>query len=292
MKRTKKNSGPPDAILTSDWHLREDQPICRTDDFVKSQWTKVAEVKRLQKKHNCPVIHAGDLFHHWKASPYLITKCITDLPDQFYTVYGQHDLPQNTMDLAWKSGVNTLKQAGRLAVLEDGNWGQVPEKGISIGNRKVGVWHHLTYITKPFPGASDGMAEAILKKYKDFDVMLTGDNHQQFVTERDGRVLVNPGPLTRQKADEINHQPSVYFYYAKSNTVQSHKLPFDDQAVSRQHVDDKEERNERIEAFINKINDEWETSLDFNENLKRFFVSNKTSKQVRTIITKALEEEQ
>ncbi|KKL99820.1 hypothetical protein LCGC14_1810530, partial [marine sediment metagenome] len=85
----------PDLILTSDWHLREDTPICRTDDFWSAQWNKVDQVMALQSKYDCPILHAGDLFHHWKPSPYLLSETIDHLQgSRFYTVYGQHDLPQ------------------------------------------------------------------------------------------------------------------------------------------------------------------------------------------------------
>ena len=63
MKRTKQTQTNIDAILTGDWHLREDTPICRTDDFQTAQWEKVRIISDLQKKYNCPVIHSGDLFH-------------------------------------------------------------------------------------------------------------------------------------------------------------------------------------------------------------------------------------
>ena len=56
MKRA--DNRTPSAILTADWHLRDDQPICRTDDFWSTQWRKVNAVTELQTRHGCPVIHA------------------------------------------------------------------------------------------------------------------------------------------------------------------------------------------------------------------------------------------
>ena len=98
----------PTAILTGDWHLREDSPTCRTDDFWTTQWEKVDFVSDLQKKYNCQVIHSGDLFNHWKPSPYLLNKTMRHIPKEFYTVYGNHDLPQHNIELADKCGINVL----------------------------------------------------------------------------------------------------------------------------------------------------------------------------------------
>ena len=62
-------------------------------------------------------------------------------------------------------------------------------------SRKVLVWHHMTYITKPFPGVTGGNAGGILRKYPEYDLIVTGDNHVSFTTEYEGKRLVNPGIL-------------------------------------------------------------------------------------------------
>ena len=109
-----------DAILTSDWHLREDTPICRTDNYWEVQWKKVDYISKLQKQYNCLVLHAGDLFDHWKPSPRLLREIILHIPDTFFTVYGQHDLPQHSLELTNKCGINVLQAANKLRVFENG----------------------------------------------------------------------------------------------------------------------------------------------------------------------------
>lgn len=122
----------PTAILTADWHLRDTQPICRTDDFWESQWIKAYYISAIQKRYKCPVIHAGDLFHTWKTSPYLLSASIAffsqlELGDEegpaFLTVYGNHDLPQHSMELAQRSGMHTLHTAQNITILSNGHWG-------------------------------------------------------------------------------------------------------------------------------------------------------------------------
>jgi len=84
-------------------HLREDTPTCFIGDFQKEQWTAMDFISDLQEKYDCAVIHAGDLFHHWKPSPWLLSMAIQHLPKVFYTIYGQHDLPQHNTELMSKS---------------------------------------------------------------------------------------------------------------------------------------------------------------------------------------------
>ena len=295
MKRTNKNNPQPSAILTADWHLRDDVPVCRTDDFWTAQWTKVEEIRRIQMAFDIPVIHAGDLFHRWKPSPHLLSVTIHNLPEQFWTIYGQHDLPQHNLELAHKCGINVLLAAEKLNLLKGYHWGEAPDQDNLryswrwYQDRKMAVWHHLTYQTKPFPDATGGMAKGILKKYPQFDIIVTGDNHKTFVESYEGRLLVNPGSLTRQTADQINHRPCVYLYYAETNTVEQVLLNYEDKVISREHIEKETSRDNRIEAFISRLETDWEAEMSFEENLKRFATANNIQSEVMNIVYKAIE---
>lgn len=287
-----------DLILTSDWHLREDTPSCRTDDFEKAQWDKVGQIMKLQNEYDCPVLHAGDLFHHWKPSPYLISMAINHLPRVFYTVAGQHDLPQHNLELFHKCGMNTLARANSIHWMAKGNFGQgvgmfahPGDKLIRYASRHVGVWHHFVWNGKdlPWPGCDFITAKQVLIDNPDYDLIVTGDYHRPFTYEYKGRLLVNCGCLTRQAADYDNHQPRVYLWTAKTNTVEPFFLEYEKGVVSRDHIEVQAERNKRLDAFIARISDEWEVGISFEENLKRFFSSNKIRKSVVDLIYKAME---
>jgi DNA repair exonuclease SbcCD nuclease subunit len=295
MKRTKQNQKKVNAILTADWHLREDTPICRTDDFWQAQWKKIDFIRDLQIKYDCPVIHAGDLFNHWKPSPYLLNQTIKHLPDNFYTIYGNHDLPQHQIELHEKTGTDNLLLAGKLSVLEECHWNQEPRDGSLFfpsfpKERSVLFWHVMTWTgNQPWPGCTDLPAERLLDKFPQFDLIVTGHNHKAFVVEKDGRVLVNPGSLTRQEADKDEHKPRVYLWYAKSNTVTPVYLPIEKNVISREHLDRVKERDERISAFVERLDTDWQIGISFEENLERFEKENKVRKSVMEIIWRALE---
>lgn len=284
-----------DIILTSDWHLRDTIPICRKDDFWETLWNKVDFVAKLQKQYDCPVLHAGDLFHHWKPSPYLLSKTIEHLPKEFYTIYGQHDLPQHNFDERYRSGIYVLERATALKVLTGIHWGQNPyyHSGWSFGHtlgRLIMVWHHMVWQgRRPFPNCTDPSAYAILKKYENYDLILTGDNHKAFVENYEGRILVNPGSLTRQAADQIDFRPRIYLYDARTNTVEPVYLPIDENAVTRSHIEKTEERDQRISAFIERLGGEWQAEMSFEANLEAFFKVNKTSESIQNIIYNAID---
>ena len=282
-----------DVIYTSDWHLRESTPVCRTDDFWEAQWKKVSFVAELQKKYQCPVIHAGDLFHHWKPSPYLLSKTIQRLPKNFATIYGQHDLPQHNLELAQKSGIHTLVEAGAMRLLVGGvHYGLEPCSVVTWDGKAVLVWHKLVWTgSPPWPGCEEPTARTVLRKYKQYDLIVTGDNHQPFVVEMDRRLLVNPGSLTRQTADQVDHTPRVYLWSAETNTVKPVYVPISEGVISREHLERQARRDERIEAFVSKLDTSWVADVSFESNLERFQKENNISFQVMEIVHKAMEQE-
>jgi predicted phosphodiesterase len=297
MQRTRP-SKKVDAILCDDFHLREDTPVCYVGDFWNDQWEAVDFVSELQRKYGCPVLHAGDLFHTWKPSPYLLSVTIENLPNNFHTIYGQHDLPQHNLELAYKSGVDTLLKAKKLEVLSGVHWGHLPDKDLedvqvykSIpNNRGVLVWHTMTYTDQePYPNCPDPPAIKLLKKYSEYDLICTGDNHQTFTEQHQGRLLVNAGSLTRQTAAQMDHRPCVFLWHAENNTVTRVELPFKEGVISREHLERKEERDGRIEAFISKLDGEWKAEMSFEDNLEAFFAANDIRESVKNIIYKSLE---
>jgi DNA repair exonuclease SbcCD nuclease subunit len=289
-----------DLILCSDFHLREDKPVCRTDDFVNvTQWKKLDFISDLQKKYNCPVLHGGDLFHYWKPSPELITATIEHLPKQFYTIYGQHDLPQHNIEAQRKCGIFTLATGKHLTLLPGCHWGQTPDYSDNVEGSfsyivknpycRILVWHKFNYVDKePWPDCADPKASKLLKKYPNFPIILTGDNHQPFVQEYEGRILVNPGSLSRQRASET-HLPRVYLYDASTNTVEPVYIPIEEGVITREHLEKEEQRNERIDTFVSQLSEKWKVSLSFEDNLQRFEKKNQVRQSVMSIVYQSLE---
>lgn len=285
----------PTAILTADWHIREDKPVCRTDDFWQTQTEKINFVRDLQDIYNCPVIHGGDVFNHWKPSPYLLTTAIKHFPRAIACVYGNHDLPQHSISQSFKCGMDLLKAVGLIQILDTCHWGQEPSEASLVfdtdsGRRHVLVWHTLTYIgDEPWPGCHGRPADQILNEFQQYDLILTGDNHKTFVKRIGDKILVNPGSLMRQSASQIDHKPCVFLWYAETNEVEQVIIPHKPDAVSREHIDEPQERSERLRAYIEHMNFEWRTGLSFKDNLEAFFQKNNTPKEIRDIIWASME---
>jgi len=297
MQRTKsiKPFSQASAILCGDVHLREDTPVSRTDDFWDAQWRKMDFISDLQKKHDCPVLCSGDLFNYWKPSPNLLSFASEHLPDKFYTVYGQHDLPQHSRDLDYKSGLYNLWKNNKLTILNGCSYGEKPEHEsilISIGFpnlRKILVWHVMNYQGKaPWPGCTDPKAATLLRKYPQYDLIVTGDNHKPFVEEHEGHLLVNVGSMMRITADQIDYKPAVWLYYAETNTVTKVYLPIEEGVLSREHLDVAEQRETRISSFIESLDGDWKATMSFEQNVEMYIKMNSIRKSVVEIVNKAI----
>jgi DNA repair exonuclease SbcCD nuclease subunit len=297
MKEQKEDEKFPDLILTGDWHLREDTPICRKDNFWEAQWEKVDFISSLQKKYQCPILNGGDLFHHWKPSPYLLSSTMQHIPDQFYTIYGNHDLPNHALQEANKCGIYVLVQAGKAKLMEGCHWGQVPKETsftLLKNNKNINilVYHIMTYKgALPFPGCTDIKARSLLYKYPNFKMILTSDNHQPFTQTYEDRLLVNPGSMMRQEAGQMEYKPAVWLWYADTNTVEPVYLPIEKGVVTREHIDEIEKKENRIVAFIETLNRKGMDYISFTKNLEVFLQKNKINKTVEEIIYEMIDED-
>lgn len=116
------------AILVADIHLSLKAPIWRSaePDWLEAQAAVLAEVVDLERKYECPVICAGDVFDHhqkvsdgWAAPPELINYALAYLP-KMWAIPGQHDLPNHQYDDVRRSAYWTLVEAGKIKNIEPG----------------------------------------------------------------------------------------------------------------------------------------------------------------------------
>lgn len=282
----------PTAILTADWHIRETQPECRTDDFIKTQWRKLQFIDDLQRQFNVPVLIGGDFFHYWKPSPWLISETMLYMPNDVTTVFGQHDLPNHSFKLAYKSGLYTLREAGFLILQDNGSWGQPIKEVELFDDKSIVLTHRFVWDGKeiPWPGCKEITAEQMLDSFPQADLIVTGDHHKPFTYEKDGRLLVNPGPITRQAANETS-APRVYLWYAETNTVEPVYIPIEKDVITREHIDKQQQSSAKLDAFVTSLDSKWEIGVSVLKNLERFLSNNKVHKSIVDVTYKAIEHE-
>lgn len=298
------------AILSADWHIRETAPVCRDEsEYFAAQAKKIEFIKGLRDRIGCPILVAGDIFNHWKPSPFLLGWCMEQFPSLMWCVPGQHDLPQHNKLLYQKSGLHVLGEAERgthvfyerlvtrirkgCGYNVTGFWyGEElgPHDGQHKNETHVALAHTFTWRgRKPWPDCVAPGASTLLNKMQGFDLIVTGDNHKAFTLEQDGRLLVNPGSIMRMSADQADFKPRVYLWDAEANCVEPVFLPIEKGVVSRDHLDRAQERDERIESFVARLQGQWKAGLSFEENLTRFFETNEVPEVIKQLIYEAME---
>lgn len=291
----------PTALIFSDLHLRDTQPVCRKDDFWETQKKKLKWLRSFHKSigSDIPILCAGDVFHEWKTSPKLINMAIDNLPKNMISIPGNHEMPNHNYELMDESGYGVLSKTDKIIN------GIKIHKGSFEGSKTINIYffpygielhsidpspseinivlaHHFVYKgRKPFPGQLTGV-KSLLKKLKGYDLVVTGDNHHPFTYKTDDQLLINPGCFGRQKADEASITPRVYIWYAKDNSYDIEYVPIEDseKVISRKHLEQIEYKNEKIELFVGRLNENIDAQLDFKSNMKQYLDGNPKIKKV------------
>jgi len=278
-----------DAILTADIELRAFQPTCRTDDHWAAQERKIKWLCQLQAENDgCPILDAGDLFDkRYKSNPSheLLGWAMENLPEKFYTIPGNHDLPGKSIDNYSNSAMAVLQRAGAIKVtypwkttvdaeihLFGYPWGlEIKQPLIRpvIEEKYIALVHAMVYEEfEPFPGCVGYSAKEVMDLLPDFDLIVCGHNHQTFTRKENGRVLVNPGSLMRNDADQIDFKPSVFLWFADTNTIKRVYVPIEEGVINRDYIDIKKAKENRLDAFVEKLGEQVVSGINFHDNLE------------------------
>ena len=297
------------AILTADLHLRETAPIARTDNFVTAQISKLKFIKELAEKHECPTFIAGDIFDKAKSSPFVEAMALSHFPKETFVIPGNHCLPSHNLNNFDKSSLRVLEAAKTITALTNtdtfdfltftvtgfpfGTTFTPKYVGTSFNEKvpHIALLHLMIHKDKPIHESIESTKALSLLKNSSYDLIVVGDNHTPFTVEHEGRLLVNCGALTRITAGQIDYKPAVWLWYADTNTVEKVYLPIEKGVISREHIEKKDKKDKRMEAFIERVDTSYELGIDFPMNVESYFRKNVTRKGIKEIIRKSMEED-
>lgn len=293
-------------MLTGDLHLTDKAPTKRLDDYFKTQKKKVEELIDLYKKKKCDLLlQPGDLFDSHRASynttqTYLSIFRQANIPLLF--VLGQHDLRYHTSNIdnipsaVLRQGADTILLGASPYIkkrvhIYGQSWFEKTPKIVSSKRFNVLVVHKMLYSGKEdFPGQAKQAAKArdFLEQQK-FDLIVSGDNHKQFIVQLPTKCLVNLGSLMRNRIDQDLHRPSVGIFdtdkktlFVKRLEVKSFRSVFD---VSRER--EEKEQSEELQNFIKEITSGKTKKLDFISRLKA--ARDKTTPNIARIFDDVME---
>lgn len=248
-------------LLTSDWHLRMDIPICRKDDFLVIQHKALLNIAKVAYINNAPILHAGDFFN--TPRPYKSQELENMVYDIFkdvniYMIPGNHCLLYHSLGNINKSSLGVISKYSNINLFTD--YKIVNEFGFDLFLYKFGL-EYVPYSIAMFHNfCSEGdlpffmrnkravEADEILKsnfinEFGTINLIVTGDNHNAFVKKYKEKVLINPGCITRQNVDKKDYLPVVYLF--DTNTKEIVKILLNDSDPSA--IDDSNLNFERLQ---------------------------------------------
>jgi len=276
------------------------------------------EIREIQFLNNdCPVLCAGDIFHRWNSPPELINFAIENLPDNFYAIPGQHDLPLHNYDDIKRSAYWTLVKSGNINYMhpdtptkteDDTKKQSMISFGYPYGHKIKSVKHRTDdYILialiheycwikgTSYPNApKENMLRLqgkniINNRHLGYDVIVYGDNHIDFSTKIGKTEIWNCGSLMRRNADQLEYAPKVGLLLADGSITPHYLDTSQDKYLDLQSASSGNVNDLDMKAFIVELEKLGDTKLDFTEAMKQYLQKNKIAKPVQNIIMKGME---
>lgn len=290
------------ATVTADIHARATAPRMRVESdeaYCAEMVRKLRYISAWRRDNGFSGLHvdAGDLFNSWKSTPAVEIMLLNNLPENFVSIPGNHEMPYHDMNRIESSSWQVLKAAGAIQeppknvrLFPYGSSVQVWEPLQRSEEKTIAVYHGMVWDgDKPdFDGAEGYSAGELLDILKDFDFVITGHNHRTFSQAVDGRVLINPGSLMRSSIDQQGHAPSFFALYSDGSFRQI-KIPVAEDVFKVGLYEAAKERDARMEAFVSRVQRMDGFSADYAENIRRYCQQNAVAQPVRDMLEWAVE---
>lgn len=277
-------------IITADWHIRNTRPRCRVDeDWIKTQQKALNQIAEICENKSAPLMIVGDIFNSNSDTSFECINMVQKLADRIGGIYilaGNHDLPYHSSENIDKSAIGVLLQSENIYKIEDySDEFSAPNFDEERNPMPHMFIHTLTIPSKDKPDFIQcETPESLLEKYPTAKWIFTGDYHKNFVYEKNGRYVINPGCLIRQVSDMKDYQCVVYFIDTEKEIIEFIPIIDNEELVNDEYIIRENEREERIESFVNKLKDVESVSLDFIDNVEKALLVNKIDEKLKDCI--------
>lgn len=266
-------------LITADWHIKGERPICRTDDdWLLSQKATIDEIRSIFEFHGCEQMWVlGDVFDAPRCSTKAVNMLISSLKTfptgSVRILCGNHDLKDHNIDNLEECSIGTL---GKFFMTVPAVVDKFSVSANPFGrddywtNADVVCTHQLTFPNAEARPIEDCgvLAQDLLDRWPKAKIIFTGDYHHSFIYSGYGhRHVVNPGCINIQKADELDYEPSVFIWDTGENTLEKVMLDPQRDNCTRDHIEAREQKEEMLAEVVETIKGGAEITLDFDSNL-------------------------
>ena len=280
------------VLITADWHIKGERPVCRLDnDWIASQRKTISEIREVFSKYGCDQMWIlGDLFDAPRCSTEAVNMLVEELlkfhEGSVKVLCGNHDLKDHNYDNLNVCSIGTIKKI----------FGDIPNEvqgdicRLTVSARPFGMddyestanivcTHQLTFPDDATRGIFGGStADELLERWPKAKFIFTGDYHHGFIRktvpdivhndEEHARFVVNPGCINIQKADELDYEPTVIVLDFEKFSIHIVHLDPQRENCTRDHIEAREHKEEEFERVVETIKGNVDISLDFDSNLE------------------------
>ena len=279
-------------IVSADWHLRDDRPLCHKDiDWLGQQEDDLIFIVNEANKRDAELIIAGDVYDVPRVSPSvsnMLVQVLSKATVPIHIIAGNHSLQYHNQENLMNSSIGALSLLENLGIryyeCVDNSEDGIFEHAVQISD-EITIIHTLTFPNKdlvPF-GAKAQAPEDLFKKYPT-KYLITGDYHRNFLASENDRLLINPGCTNIQTADMLDYQPVIYYLDTDTSFVDVISIPVNKEVLTDNHLTEKKERDNRITSFIETVKKHGMISLSFEDNLRKAITLNNVDSNVVSII--------
>jgi DNA repair exonuclease SbcCD nuclease subunit len=281
--------------LISDLHLLAKTPENRCDNILETQWDKLEFVlKYCKKNHINHLLQAGDFFdipRNWETLHQTIDLLQKHSSVRIYCVEGQHDKYMRNDDTV--TNLSLLHRLSLITILKNSiEFGQFVVHGVSFEDNmnidktldeielnkdlfNILVIHAPISDAPLFPGHEFSKANLLLKKHPEFDLILCGDIHKEFIAYSKSRSIVNTGCMIRKERNNYNetHDPHFLILNTDDGLLQKQVIPhesFDKVFSQQERIIESEVLTEFVEAVKHPVSDE----MDVYKRINKFITDN------------------
>ena len=268
-------------LITADWHIRATPPRCRIDDnWYETQERALNQIRDFANEKKCPVFVVGDIFNSLGDTSFYCIQMIQKMAKMtrmgLYVLAGNHDLPYHATENIERSAIGVLMRSNKIKKIKD-YFIENDFEDFSAGNfdeetedKEIIFKHVLCFpdLKSLPPNVNAITAKDLLEEYPKAKWIFTGDYHQNFHYEKNGRHVINSGCLLRQAVDLKNYQTGFYFVDTDENIVDFNPIIDDEEFIDDTYILREKEKEKRIEAFASKVGEVESVSLDYSENVK------------------------
>lgn len=266
-------------ILSADWHLVGTTPAARRDpDWLEAQREALRFLVRLAVECSCPLVAVGDLFEAAKIATPVVNMALEELNvlrdhgQELYFIEGNHDLLDHLAASFRKCSVGTIGNVFPRIPQIDGIQDAQPFGMDKDTGAAVVFTHQLVFKDEDSrPPMSKGRtAQELLDSLPSAQWVFVGDLHHSFhYVSPDGRNVVSPGNMIAHNASMIEVEAKCAIIDLDSETpVTWIAIPDDPAMLTRDHLDTKAAKEDRLSGFLERVKDAGTTSLTFKDKLE------------------------